>query len=309
MNFSDSFSVLWRRKGLTLGLLILTLLGVGCAGIIVPWTYKASITATLLNSKYASLAIGGGNPYLSFNSSMVETANLLAEQLTSSDNLLGLQQNGDDASFQAQVLSENAENELPFVQISVSGSSQAVVAQTLKGVSATLSTLLSQLQAGVSKPNRLSLQTIAQVSPPVRSSSAKIKPVVGFLAVGLVLTFLIPQAVEGSAARRRRIEAGVAAGDRPRSPDLRPGPESDRFRPNQQPWPDQQAGDDFRGQHASPIRQGGGAPPRSEYGNPGPDGGRYSESDGRWLCILRSIRWNVNRLAKDQDMVSEGSTA
>jgi hypothetical protein len=297
MNSSDPFGVLWRRKGLTLALLILTLLCAGCAGIILPWTYKASITETLLDSKKSSAALGGGNPYLSFSSPMVDMANLLALKLTNSANTLALQQDGYTASFQAQILSENAQNQEPFIQISVTGSNQEVVGQTLQGVAASLSTLLAQLQAGVQAQSRLSLQTIAEVSTPVRSSSAKIRPAAAFLGVGLVLTFLIPQAIEGSTARRRKTRAGVTAsvGDRPSSRDLGPGAEPDRFRSSyaaetrsetiQEQWPDQQVEDNFRGQHVSPRRQGESMKSRSDFGVPGPDGGRYSETEHRWLCI------------------------
>ncbi len=321
MDFGGSFGVLWRRKGLTFTLLILTLLGAACAGIILPWRYNASITETLLNSEGSSKTLGGGNPYLSFDSAMVDMANILALKLTNDTNTLALQQNGYTAPFQAQVLSENPVTEEPFIQISVEGGNKETVVRTLQGVTASLSALLMQVQAGVPTKSRLSLQTIAEVSTPVPSLSAKIKPLVGFLAVGLVLTFLIPQAVEGSVARRRKIRAGITAtaDDRPRSRDLGGRAESDRFRSShaaetrsetfQQQWPDKQVEDDSRGQHVSPMRQRGGAQFRSEYGVPGLHGGRHSEAERRWLCSPISVQWNVNRLGKGQGMTSQGSVA
>jgi hypothetical protein len=293
MDSGGSFGILWRRKGLTLALLMLTLLGAAGAGIKLPLKYNASITATLLNSKKSSETLGDGNPYLSFDSAMVDMANLLALKLTSDANTLALQQNGYTASFQAQVLSENDENEEPFIQVSVEGDGKETVGRTLQGVAASLRAQLGQVQAGVPAKERLSLQTLAEVSTPVPSWSAKIKPVVGFLAIGLLLTFLLPQAVEGSVARRRKIRdaASVAADDRPRSVDHGGGAESDRFHPShaaetrdetfQQQWPDRQVGDDLRGRHVSPMCQGEAAQSVSEYDVSGPNGGRHSETERR----------------------------
>jgi len=288
MVFGDSFGVLWRRKGLTFALLILTLLGGACASAMLPWKYNASITETLLNSKGSSKLLGGGNPYLSFDASMVDMANFLALKLANDANTPALRQNGYNASFQAQVLSENPETEEPFIQISVEGGNKATVARTLRGVTASLSALLTQVQAGVPAKNRVSLETIAEVSTPVPSLSAKVKPVVGFLAVGLMLTFLIPQTVEGSVARRRKIRAGVTVtvDDPPRSRDLRRRTESDRSGPShpaetrsdasQEQLPDQQVEDDSHGQRVSLMPQGGGVQSPSEYGVLGLDRGRDS---------------------------------
>ena len=234
MDSGGTFGILWRRKWFTLALLMLTLLGAAYAGIKLPLKYNASITATLLNSKESSKTLGDGNPYLSFDSAMVDMANLLALKLTSDANTLALQQSGYTSSFQAQVLSENPENEEPFIQVSVEGDGKEAVGQTLQGVAASLSEQLELVQTGVPAKERLSLQTIAEVSTPVPSWSSKIKPVVGFLAIGLMLTFLLPQAVEGSVARRRKTRAGatVAADDRPDSVDHGGRAEPDRFRPS-----------------------------------------------------------------------------
>jgi hypothetical protein len=293
MNFGDSFGILWRRKGLTLALLIATLLGAVCAFVILPSKYNASITQTLLNSKGSSETLGGGNPYLSFDSAMVDMANLLAMELTSDANTNTLQQNGYTAPFQAQVLSENPETEEPFIQISVEGGNKVNVARTLQGATNSLGTLLTQVQTGVPAKSRLSLQTIAEVSTPVPSLGAKIKPVVGLLAVGLLLTFLIPQAVEGS-ARRRKIqgEATAAVQDGPGPRDLDQSAAFDRSSSShavdtraetfQQHRPGQQAENLLRGQRVSHERQKGGVQSRPEYGVPGSDNRPYPQTERRW---------------------------
>lgn len=292
IDLTDTLNVLWRRKGLTFALLLLTLIGVAGAAVKLPWTYKASDTETLLNSESSSQTIGGGNPYLSYDSALLDVANVLALKLTDNQNTLALQQQGDTASFQAQVLTENEENEEPFIQISVSGSSKAAVAQTLQGTVASLSNLLAQLQAGVAPQDRASLQTITDVSTPVRSTGDKLKPLIGVLGVGLVLTFLIPQAVEGAARRRKgRDLVNTSIDDRPRPRNEGYGTESDRFRQSQasdlesEHWqrPDQQIGDGFRGQRRPPARQGGRGEISPEYGVPSSEDGRYPQPERRWL--------------------------
>lgn len=228
----NSFRVLWRRKVLTFVLLILTLGGVAYEGVRLPWSYSASVTETLLDSQQSSKALGGGNPFLSFNAPMVEMANLLTIKLSDSANTLALQKDGYTASFEAVVLSENPDTEEPFIQISVKGGSKKAVAKTVQGIAVNLNDLLRQLQANVPVHSRLALQRIAETASPVRSWSAKIKPVAGFLGVGLLLTFLIPQAVEGSVVRRRKNAAGPV-GELPGTPDVDRGGEPDQAQADQ----------------------------------------------------------------------------
>jgi capsular polysaccharide biosynthesis protein len=204
MNLRESLSVFWRRWILTSVLLLITLIVCLISAFKLPASYKATVTVALLNSATSAQANGGGtNPYLSFTSSLVETANVLAIQLGSQQTTAALQSQGYTASLQATVLSENAENEEPFIQVVVSGRSAASVEQTVHGVTAEVSTLLDQLQTHLSARNRASVQTIAADDQPTRDISSKVKPLVGFLGVGLVLTFIIPQAVDGIASRRR----------------------------------------------------------------------------------------------------------
>lgn len=289
MDFSNSLGVLWRRKGLTFLLLLLTLAGAVGVGVLLPWTYKESATETLLNSQQSSQALGGGNPYLSFDAAMVEMANVLTLKLADVQTTNTLAQQGDTASYQAQVLSENAQNEEPFIQISVSGKSAANVAQTLQGVTASLSSLLTQLQANVPVKSRASLDVISEDSAPKRSTSAKLKPLVAVVGVGLVLTFLIPQAVDGAAVRRRKNRAMTSPlGAEPLPHDGDP----DQFRPDhaaatrneafQRQWADHPVEENFPTQHISRTRQGGRGPAFPEYGAPGPDGNRYPETERRW---------------------------
>jgi hypothetical protein len=161
----------------------------------------------------------------------VEAANVLVIEVSNQQTTATLHSQGYTASFQATVLAENPENEEPFIQVSVTGKNAGGVEQTVHGVTAELGSLLGQLQAKVSPKNRATLQVMAQDDQPARVVSSKIKPLVGFLGVGLVLTFIIPQAVEGVATRRRvrkRGNVGIepdAAADVEREPPAKIEPD------------------------------------------------------------------------------------
>src|ERR1700733_5498791 len=216
MDLREPFRVFLRHRILTSVLLLLTLILTAASTVILPASYKASATVTLLNSPTSSQAIADGNPYLSFDPSLVEAANVLVIEITNEQNTAALNLQGDTASFQAVVLSENPENEEPFIQVSVSGGNADNVEQTLHGVIAQLGSLLNQLQASMAPKNRASIQAMAEDSQPSRSSGSKIKPLVGLFGIGLVLTFIIPQAVDGIAVRRRSRRRAILA------PDLEP---------------------------------------------------------------------------------------
>lgn len=137
MDLKETFQAFRRQWILTTALLLITLIITLSAAIKLPSSYKASVTVALLNSATSSQAIGGGNPYLSFDESLVETANVLVIEVGNQQTAAALNRQGYTASVQATVLSENPENEEPFIQISVSGKNADSVERTVQGVTAT----------------------------------------------------------------------------------------------------------------------------------------------------------------------------
>ena len=111
MDLVETFRVFGRHRVLTSLLLLLTLAGIAGAAVKLPWTYKSVAVITLLSSKAASESQGDGNPYLAFDDSLTQTANVVALELTNPDTVRTLATQGDSASYQAEVLSENEENE------------------------------------------------------------------------------------------------------------------------------------------------------------------------------------------------------
>lgn len=284
MDLRKSFRALWRHRIATFAILFLALASTLGAAIKLPWSYKASTTVILLDSSKSSAADASGNPYLSFNTSLVQTANVLAIELGSPQVTEALQAQNYTAAYQAQVLSENPENEEPFIQISVGGSNANTVENTLHGAVTELTTLLASLQTQVSPDARAALQVISIDTQPSRSTGAKIKPLVGFLGLGLVLTFIIPQVIEGIAIRRRSRDRKDAVEWPERLPrDMQPTPDSKwntqvpvssyGAYPSQRPR--QEAHDEFG------TRQMDRSPARPEYGVPRSDSDRPTGMDRR----------------------------
>lgn len=301
MDFREAIHVMRQHWIVTCAILLLTLVGTMGAALELPWSYKASATVILLDSSASSNASSDGNPYLSFDTSLVQIANILTIELGAPQAAQALQAENDTASYQMQVLSQNQDNEEPFIQVSVSGSNTSTVKNTLSGVTAELSTLLNDLQTKVAPPDRAVLQEISADTQPTRSSSAKVKPVAGVLGVGLVLAFLIPQAIEGVAKRRRR---DTTNRQRPRNAAKRNGEmealqqiekmealqrdtrQSADSNPYDQMFPNrhgsysqqrtaQREGDEFVNHQLDRPRTS------HQYGVSGPDGGPYMGTDPR----------------------------
>jgi hypothetical protein len=92
----------------------------------------------------------------------------------------------------------------PVLLLTVTGKNKAAVEHTLYGVTGAVSTKLNELQSGVARANRIG-NLVLDMSPQASlSKGKKARPVVVALALGLALTFIVPQVVEGRAARRRR---------------------------------------------------------------------------------------------------------
>jgi hypothetical protein len=207
MEVMETFQVLRRRRLLSSVLLLLTVAGTAGAAVKLPWTYQSVAQTVLLNSNTASKA-SGGNPYLAFDPSLTQTANVLCLELMDPRTAHALASEGYSAGYQVVV---NSVTGGPVIQITVTGSNAGTVEHTLSGVTDAVSTKLQGLQSGIAPQNRIT-STVLSVQPTAtRSLSKKAKPLVAVLGVGLALTFAIPQLVNGVALRRRRRHSGTSA--------------------------------------------------------------------------------------------------
>src|ERR1700753_3287119 len=99
MDLMQSLRILRRRWILTTALLLVTLVATSAAALLYPRTYEAGGTTVLLASKDFSKS-AGGNPYLVFDSSLTETADVVRREVADPRTALGLAARGDTASYQ-----------------------------------------------------------------------------------------------------------------------------------------------------------------------------------------------------------------
>jgi hypothetical protein len=257
MDFMQSLRILRRRWILTTLLLLLTLAGTAGAFKKLPHTYISTSTVVLLASKNASKA-NGGNPYLSFSSSLPLTADVLRRELLDPRTALDLAGRGYTAGY---LVTDAPDTTGPVLLVTVTGHDKAAVEHTLYGVTAEIGTKLLALQASITPTNQIRVATLS-VTPEAKLSISKLaRPLVVLLGFGLLLTFAVPLIVDAQISRRRpRDLAGPPPEDLGR-PDRdgyerRPGPPRERMHPPE---------------HPQPGRAPGGQPGRAPGSQPGRD--------------------------------------
>ena len=203
MNLRDVLQV-WRRRWILTLLLLLAVLAVSVlAAMKVPRHYSAQSEVALLPST-STAAPNGHNPYLTYNSSLPTTAQIISYQLMDPHNVVDLATRGYTASFTA-ALAQNAAG-APILNVTVAGSDKTTVENTLVGVTNDIATKLTALQTGIAPANRITTMTLSLDTSPSLSVSKTARSLVVVVVLGLVLALAIPVVTDG--ARRRRIRAG-----------------------------------------------------------------------------------------------------
>ena len=144
MDLIESFRILRKRWILTSTLLLLTLVGTAAAAVKLPWTYQSVATMVLLNSKTGS-APSGGNPFLAFDPSLSQAAEVVSLEVADPSTALALRARGYPNGYQVVISSVTGG---PVLQTTVTGSNKNTVEHTLYGVTGEISTKLLDLRLG-----------------------------------------------------------------------------------------------------------------------------------------------------------------
>jgi hypothetical protein len=194
----DLMSSLRRRWKLTCTLLLLTLVMAGVGWKKIPTTYQSVSSIVLLAPPNAAKAYGG-NPYLAFNATLNQTADVVRYETNDTRTADALKAQGYSSSY---LVTDAIDTSGPVLIVTVTGSNQALVEYTLHGVTSEVSARLDALQAGLTPGNKISdvVITFTPQASPLRSK--KEKPLALLLALGIVLTICIPVAVDARSARR-----------------------------------------------------------------------------------------------------------
>lgn len=193
-----------RRQWLLTLLLLLLTLAATAALAKRPGPYQSESQVVLLPSKMSSKAFGG-NPYLSFGSSISLTADLVRREVMDPRTALALAAQGYTSAYS---IVDDPDTAGPVLDVVVSGNNKYSVQHTLNGVTADVSTKLAELQAGVKPVDRITSLVVSADPEASLKLSKKARPIAVILGFGLVLTIAIPQLIDAALAKRRAARYG-----------------------------------------------------------------------------------------------------
>lgn len=194
----ELMKILAKRWALTTALLVLTIFATGVALVKLPWTYTAAAEVMLLPSKNLAQTYGG-NPFLAFNPTINETADVIRYEATDMRTAQVLAAAG---FTQGYTITDAVGTSAPILLITATGSDAGAVEHTLTGVVNKMSTLLASLQSSFGPANRIHDMVIASDPQADRAISKKARPLLVVFAAGLLFTVAIPVLVDAVAERR-----------------------------------------------------------------------------------------------------------
>jgi hypothetical protein len=193
----------WRGHWILTGaLLAATLGGSAMAAQVLPRTYQAQGSVVLLASRAVSKP-NGGNPYLSFSPSLTLTADVLSRELMAPATAAYLASMGYSGTYTVALAPDTVPTTGSVLLLTVTGSDQATVADTVTGVITEIRARLTRLQSGISKYNQIRVEPLSVTPQATVSMAQTLRPLAALLALGLAATFGIPWIIDAQIATRR----------------------------------------------------------------------------------------------------------
>ena len=143
MDLVESGRTLRRRWILTSFLFLLTLFAAGVAWVKIPGPYQAESMIVLYPSKQAA-KINGNNPLMSFGGSLNVAGDIVLREVSAPTSVAALAAKGYSSSF---TIADDPNTTGPILDVTVTGSNQAQVENTLRGVTAAVRLHPGQLPA------------------------------------------------------------------------------------------------------------------------------------------------------------------
>ncbi|MER7278216.1 Wzz/FepE/Etk N-terminal domain-containing protein [Dactylosporangium sp. NPDC000244] len=221
MDLGEILRVLRKRWRIVVPMFIVAI-GLGVtASVVVPNTYESFTTVSLLSSPMATTVAtkGNDNPFMTFDASLIATADFLGRSLQSTDAVEELKSRGVTEKY-AVSLADGAQG--PFLTFTVTGDNKAHTLQSTKAVAVFAQERLTQIQQanGVKTQDQIRMTEIVPPQTPTTKLKKKIEVVLGavggMVALTLLLTFVL-ESVSRNKARR-------LAGDQKSTSDTQPVP-------------------------------------------------------------------------------------
>ena len=199
MDASGSLHTLRKHWVLTSLLILLTLVAAAGMWVAKPGPYQSESQVVFLASQQSS-KVNGDNPYMSFNTTLTTTADLVRREVLDPQIVAELGARGYTESY--NVVNDPLATG-PVLDITAVGGNQAAVEATQHAVTAEVKSELALLQQGIAPQNQITSLIVSSNTTPSLLISKKARPLVAVLAVGLILILAIPQIVDASGRRRR----------------------------------------------------------------------------------------------------------
>lgn len=198
-----------RRWILACVLFLFTLTATAAALFKLPWTYQSAASVVFLASRNTA-KLAGGNPYLAFNSTLNQTADVVRYEMMDVRTANFLAAHGYSGVY---MISDAIDTPGPVLNITVTGPNKAVVEHTLYGVTREITRKLTMIQAGLSPNNIIHDMLISFTPQATVLHSKKARPLVAVFALGLIFTLGITQVVDAVLVRRGRVNETTDSDD------------------------------------------------------------------------------------------------
>jgi hypothetical protein len=199
MDLMASLRALRRQWILTGFLLVLTFMAAVAVWVKLPGPYSTKSMVALVPSLQAS-KLNGNNPYMSYGGSENVAGDIILREVLAPATASALAAQGDTGSYS---IVDDPTTGGPIVDITVTGSSKAVVESTLRAVTDEFQAKLASLQQSYLPVNRITSTVVSYNPTPTLEISKKARELVLAAGLGLVLTYALPQILDAEVTRRR----------------------------------------------------------------------------------------------------------
>jgi len=201
MNLGELLYIWRRRPILTVTLLVVALTGATTALLGLPRTYQSNSSVVLLASRSAARQTGG-NPYMSFSSSLTLTADVVSGELMAPRTASVLAARGYSDPYTVALAPYNSATTGSVLLVQVTGSNRRDVQRELAAVTQQVSTELAQIQAKIRPESRIRIATISFSPRAALDAGQTARPMVVVIAAALLLVLGVPVIVDARAPRR-----------------------------------------------------------------------------------------------------------
>jgi len=244
MDLFTIVATIWRHKIATIPVILITLIGAAYIIVLKPPTYTSNAeillvyppsppTAAQIAADPALSKINSNNPYLTYGN-MVLVADVVIDVANSPTAGQTLQNEGVTTKY--AVALENSFQNPPVIQVSGTGDSSAVAIQAATLVTAQVLDGLREIQAeqNVNPTYMITGEEFVKPTVATTSSSSKLRTLIGFAALGLVL-MLIAVSIAQTLEKRRKARPAKPRSKEPKASKGSGGPKGPQEARGQEP--------------------------------------------------------------------------